>query len=96
MTLRTIFNEGQMDISKRYKCQVMQLGENGLAVEKKKYTSGRMKKAKQSETGSEVGSDSVDLTGESSDEDVDKVVSEFARANRVVRQQAATGGGSRV
>lgn len=96
MTLRTIFNEGQMDISKRYKCQVMQLGENGIAVEKKKYTSGRMKKAKQSEADSEIGSDSVDLTGESSDDDVDEVVAEFARANRVVRQQAAADRDSRV
>lgn len=96
MTLRTIFNEGQMDISKRYKCQVLQLGENGLVIEKKKYSTGRVKGVKQSETGSEVGSDSVNLTGDTSDDDVDEVVTEFARANRVVRQVAAAGGGGRV
>ena len=88
-TLRTIFNEGQMDISKRYKCQVMQLGEKGLAVERKKYTSGRVKKSKQTDTDSVV--DSIDLTGESSDEDT----AQYTRANHVVRQQAAATGGGR-
>ena len=88
MTLRKIFNESQMEISKRYKCQVIQVSENGLAIEKKKFTAGRMKKAKQSEASSEIGSDSVDLMEDASDDNVDEVVTEFTRANRIVRQQA--------
>lgn len=97
MNLRTIFNEGQMDISKRYKCQVIQLGETGLVIEKRKFTAGRMKKSTKGESSSEVGTDSVDLMDDTSDDDaaVDEVVTEFARANRVVRQEAAGGGGGR-
>jgi hypothetical protein len=92
LALRTIFNEGQMDISKRYKCQVLQLGENGLAIVKKKYTTGRMKKAKQGDDSTTVGSDSIDLTGE--DEESDDDTAQYTRANQVFRnQQAAAGGG---
>jgi hypothetical protein len=91
LALRTIFNEGQMDISKRYKCQVLQLDEKGLAIGRKKYTAGRMKKAKQTDGESTIGSESIDLTGEDESEDD---TAQFARANQVIRnQQAAAGGG---
>ena len=91
MALRTIFNEGQMDISKRYKCQVLQLTEQGLSIEKKKYTSGRMKKAKQTEADSTTGSETVDLTG---DDDLytDDDTVQYTRANQAIRQQQAAGG----
>jgi hypothetical protein len=52
--LRTIFNEGMMEISKRYKCQVMQLSEKALVREFKKYDSGQ--RVKQSD-GSTVDDD---------------------------------------
>lgn len=55
--LRTIFNEGMMEISKRYKCQVTQLSEKALLREFKKYESGRVKRVKQGDT-STVGEDS--------------------------------------
>jgi hypothetical protein len=55
--LRTIFNEGMMEISKRYKCQVMQLSEKALVRELKKYEAGRVKRVKQGDT-STVGEDS--------------------------------------
>lgn len=45
-TLRSIFNEGMMDISKRYKCQVLQLVNANFARESKKYTTGRKKDTK--------------------------------------------------
>jgi hypothetical protein len=43
-SLRTIFNEGMMGLSKIYKCQVLQLGEEGLKMEMKRYETGRGKK----------------------------------------------------
>jgi len=56
LTLRTIFNDGMMDLSKRYKCQVLQLSNTNLKREVKKYESGRVRKVKKSD-GSTVGSD---------------------------------------
>lgn len=44
--LGIIFNEGMISISKRYKCRVLQLSENGYAMTYKKYEMGRMKKSK--------------------------------------------------
>jgi hypothetical protein len=49
LTLRKIFNDGMMDISKRYKCQVMQLSETGLRRETKKYECGKVRRVKRSE-----------------------------------------------
>jgi hypothetical protein len=54
--IRIIFNDGMLEISKRYKCQVIQLSEKALAREMKKYESGRVKRVKQSD-GSTVGDD---------------------------------------
>jgi len=59
LTLRTIFNDGMMDLSKRYKCQVLYLNEKHLKREVKKYESGRVRKVKKSD-GSTVGSEEVD------------------------------------
>jgi hypothetical protein len=42
-SLRTIFNEGMMGLSKIYKCQVIQLGDESLKIEMKRYESGRVK-----------------------------------------------------
>jgi len=67
-SLRTIFNDGMMDLSKRYKCQVLQLCEKNLKRETKKYESGRIKRVKKSD-GSTVGSDS----DTDSDFDVEKI-----------------------
>ena len=44
-SLRSIFNEGMLGLSKRYKCQVVQLGENGFKIEMKRHASGRGKKS---------------------------------------------------
>jgi hypothetical protein len=41
LAMRIIFNEGMMEISKRYKCQVLQLSDINLKHESKKYQSGR-------------------------------------------------------
>ena len=59
-TLRTIFNDGMMEISKRYKCQVIQLSEKALVREMKKYESGRIKRATQNDTSTvgDIGEDS--------------------------------------
>jgi hypothetical protein len=57
--IRVIFNDGMLEISKRYKCQVMQLSNKALSREMKKYDSGRVKRAKQSD-GSTVGDDEDD------------------------------------
>jgi hypothetical protein len=59
LTLRTIFNDGMMDLSKRYKCQVLYLNEKHLKRDIKKYESGRIRKVKKSD-GSTVGSDDMD------------------------------------
>jgi hypothetical protein len=45
-----------MDLSKRYKCQVLQLSDKNLKREIKKYESGRVRKVRKSD-GSTVGSD---------------------------------------
>lgn len=65
-TLRTIFNEGLMDLSKRYKCQVIQINETKFKIERKKYESGRIRRCKKSD-GSTVASDELE-----EDEDVDE------------------------
>jgi hypothetical protein len=44
LNLRTIFNNGMMDISKRYKCQVLWLKEEDLRRDYKKYVSDKPKK----------------------------------------------------
>lgn len=49
LNLRKIFNDGMMDISKRYKCKVMQLSETNLRREMKKYESGKVRRVKRSE-----------------------------------------------
>jgi len=64
--LRKIFNEGLMDISKRYKCQVLQLNEVALKRETKKYESGRAKRVKKTDADT-VG------TGTISDDDEEVV-----------------------
>jgi hypothetical protein len=61
LTLRTIFNDGMMDLSKRYKCQILYLNEKHLKREIKKYESGRVRKVKKSD-GSTVGSMDTDDT----------------------------------
>jgi hypothetical protein len=43
-SLRTIFNEGMMGLSKMYKCQVIQLDEKALKIEMKRHEAGRGKK----------------------------------------------------
>lgn len=44
-SLRTIFNEGMMGLSKMYKCQVIQLDEKALNIEMRRHEAGRGKKA---------------------------------------------------
>jgi hypothetical protein len=39
LALRTIFNQGMMDISKRYKCSVLQLSDKALELGRTKYHS---------------------------------------------------------
>jgi hypothetical protein len=56
--LRGIFNEGLMDISKRYKCQVLQLNEVALKRETKKYETGRAKRVKKTDADT-VGTESI-------------------------------------
>jgi len=55
LTLRTIFNDGMMELSKRYKCQVLQLHEKNLKREMKTYEAGRLRRAKKTDS-STVGS----------------------------------------
>ena len=43
-SLRVIFNEGMLGLSKLYKCQVVQLGDQGLKIEMKRHGSGRGKR----------------------------------------------------
>ncbi len=63
-TLRSIFNEGLMDISKRYKCQVLQLSPT-YRREYKKYESGRAPRKVKKSDGNTVNSSDT----ESDDED---------------------------
>jgi hypothetical protein len=63
LTLRKIFNDGMMDLSKRYKCQVMQLNDK-IKRETKKYETGRVRRVKKSD-GSTVGSSDSDTENES-------------------------------
>ncbi len=93
LTLRKIFNEGMMDISKRYKCQVMQLGEVGLKREMKKYEAGRAPRRVKRSDGDTVGSSSSNREDDEVDEveednDNDSVVQEFTQhqQNVLVRQ----------
>jgi len=69
--LRKIFNDGLMEISKRYKCQVIYLAEIRLKRETTKYDTGRKRKAADtaSETASSIG------RGQDTDEDDNVVVS---------------------
>ena len=69
--LRKIFNDGLMEISKRYKCQVIHLAEIRLKRETTKYDTGRKRKAADtaSETASSIG------RGQDTDEDDNVVVS---------------------
>jgi hypothetical protein len=55
MALREIFNQGMIEISRRYKCQVLYLSDKGLARETKKYETGRIRRVKKSD-GSTIGS----------------------------------------
>jgi hypothetical protein len=59
LSLRKIFNDGMMDLSKRYKCQVLQLNEKNLKREMKKYESGRIRRVKKSDNSTVCSSDSV-------------------------------------
>ncbi len=60
-SLRGIFNESMMDISKRYKCQVLQLTD-AMRRETKKYESGRARRVKKSDNDT-VGSSDVEDEG---------------------------------
>ena len=55
-SLRAIFNEGMLGLSKIYKCQVIQLGKKGLKIDMCRYESGRGRKS--SDTNSDEGSTS--------------------------------------
>jgi hypothetical protein len=56
-SLCTIFNDGMMDLSKRYKCQVLQLQVQPATIkrETKKFDCGRLRRVKKSD-GSTIGS----------------------------------------
>lgn len=67
LSLRTIFNEGMMLLSKRYKCQVIQLSETHLNIEKKRYVipKGKSKKGDDSTIQESDDEDSIiDITDE--------------------------------
>ena len=57
--LRIIFNDGMLEISKRYKCQVMQLSEKALVREFKKHDSGRRVKQSDGSTVGDVDDDDI-------------------------------------
>jgi hypothetical protein len=69
--LRKIFNDGLMDISKRYKCQVIHLSENRLKRETIKYDTGRKRKA--TDTASETAS-SIERGQDTDEEDGNVVI----------------------
>lgn len=83
LTLRKIFNDSLMDISKRYKCQVMQLSETGLKREMKKYEAGRAPRRVRRSDGDTVASSSTDNFGDTDDE------VQIVEQNVLVRQAAA-------
>ena len=70
LVLREIFNSGMMDISKRYKCQVLQLSDVGLSREMRKYDAGKGKsrRVKKSD-GDTVDNDSEGVAEVEDDED---------------------------
>jgi cell division protein FtsB len=82
LTLRKIFNDSLMDISKRYKCQVMQLSETGLKREMKKYEAGRAPRRVRRSDGDTVASSSTDNFGDTDDE------VQIVEQNVLVRQAA--------
>jgi hypothetical protein len=59
LTLRTIFNDGMMGLSKRYKCQVLQLSEKNLKREMKTYEAGRLRRAKKTDSSTVGSNDNV-------------------------------------
>ncbi len=74
MALRLIFNTGMMEISKRYKCQVLQLTEVGLKRETRKYEAGKAKPRRVKKTDGDTVGDSdtvaeVDELGEDTSDD---------------------------
>lgn len=70
LKLREIFNESMMDISRRYKCTVLQLGESGLQISKLKFKA--QKKSKK-------GKDKAD-----SDSDIEELSDDEAPINTIV------------
>jgi hypothetical protein len=81
-TLRKIFNDSLMDISKRYKCQVLQLSETGLKRETRKYEAGRAPRRVKKSDGDTVASSSTNDFGDTDDE------VEIVEENVLVRQAA--------
>jgi len=65
MGLRTIFNDGMMDLSRRYKCQVLQLEciDGKMKRTTKKYETGRVRRSKKTNddaNDSDIDTDSVE------------------------------------
>jgi hypothetical protein len=81
--LRTIFNEGMMLLSKRYKCQVLQLGEKHLKMEKGRYVNPKSKGKKADSTTVTTESVSDD---EGDNESVVEILEEEPPQNILVRQ----------
>lgn len=72
LALREIFNTGMMDISKRYKCQVLQLTEVGLKRETRKYEAGKAKPRRvKASDGDTVGDESDEIQELEEDDSVD-------------------------
>ena len=67
-TLVGIFNESMMEISKRYKCTVMNIDETTLRIVRKKYTTGRKKSSRSQKK--ETTTEDKDY-GDTSDEEND-------------------------
>jgi hypothetical protein len=64
LAMRTIFNESMMDISKRYKCQVLQIGDD-FRRSSKKATTGAKRTKKATKKADDSDSDSSDTEVES-------------------------------
>jgi hypothetical protein len=61
--LSKIFNEGMIGLSKRYNCQVIQIGKDKFKLESKKYDSGRvLKRSKKDDTSTVSSNDSEELS----------------------------------
>ncbi len=67
LSLRTIFNEGMLLLSKRYKCQVIQLSETHFKIEKKRYVIPKGKSKKEDDSTIQASDDEdsiIDITDE--------------------------------